>query len=225
MRKCLYILLPFCIIFVACEKEIVNKSVFTLYEVTRTEQGATFQGKISIMDDVSYDDYGFVWSDRKDPTMADSVYFIGRAPVEGNFMAEIRNDLVPGTIYHVRAFLKAKNAVFYSNTVKFESLGSASPMIMGFSPDHGGARDTVRISGANFSRIVSNMHVQIGTAECEILESSREELRIRIPTSYFAGSFPVKVNVSGKTAESKDALHWMAHLFKVFPQPLDPEAL
>lgn len=205
MNKCRAILVVAWVLCVSCQDdESVNKAVFTTSEVTRTTEGAVFQGNVAILDDVPYDNYGFVWSENNEPTLSDSVFFFDAAPLEGKFSTEVKNDLEKGSVYNVRAFIKAKNTVYYGNTVKFESLGSATPVVTGFDPNHGGSLDTIKISGENFSRLVSNLQVKIGQAECQILSASREELTVRLPEYYTAGSFPVEVTVSGKSGISKN---------------------
>ncbi|RAW00369.1 IPT/TIG domain-containing protein [Pseudochryseolinea flava] len=205
MKKILIVVSILSILAVfSCKDEVVNKPVFETLQVTRADTGATFQAKINLLGGQSADDYGFVWSDQTSPTIDDSVYYFRTLAKQGTFLYTVNNDLTPGKIYYVRAFIKSENQIIYANEVQFESLGSATPFITSFSPSSGGAEDVIVIKGDNFTRVISNMQVLIGENQLEILEASRNELKVKIPASYHTATLPIALTVTGKSAQSKE---------------------
>ena len=89
------------------------------------------------------DNYGFVWAHHNNPTITDSVYYFNDKPPKGSFSARVDDDLVSGTEYFVRVFLKSSHDLYYGNEVQFKSLGSAGPAIDDFSPKVGIAQTVV----------------------------------------------------------------------------------
>lgn len=159
MKLAFLVCFPILILLCGCGEE-VNRPAFQTHQVSElSDQGVTFNAKLSIIGDLPVTNYGFVWASHSQPVITDSVHFFNASPVTGNFTVRITDDLVTDTEYYVRAFVHTSKELFYSNEVKFKSLGSATPKIADFNPKHGGSREKVIITGEHFSEDLKNVEV------------------------------------------------------------------
>jgi hypothetical protein len=123
------ILLAFSLLF-SCDDEKVSRPAFQTYPVSElTGDGVTFNAKISVLGSASIVSYGFVWATHESPDLRDSTKIFNVSPPVGRFNYRVSDDLIAGEQYFVRAFVKTREELFFSNSVKFESLGSATPII------------------------------------------------------------------------------------------------
>lgn len=188
------------ITFLGCNEE-VNRPAFQMHDVSDlNDEGVTFNGKISIIGDDQVTNYGFVWASHSEPLLSDSAYSFNSSPTPGNFSIRVTDDLITNTEYYARAFVRTSRETFYSNKVKFKSLGSATPVITDFEPKHGASNEKIIIVGQHFTENIKNIEVFVGTLQCKVLSAARNELQIELPASYVTGSYPISVKINDKTA-------------------------
>lgn len=78
--------------------------------------------------------YGHVWSTRENPTINDSKTDFGKTTKTGSFKSELI-DLVPGTIYYVKAYATNNVGTAYGQEVKVRTLSSNNINIEGYGDD------------------------------------------------------------------------------------------
>lgn len=202
MKYTVIVQLALLIFLFSCDEE-VNRPAFQTLEVTElTDQGVSYNGKVSLLGNSPIDNYGFVWATHTNPGINDSVYNVAQMPETGKFSARISDGLVSGSKYFVRAFLKSSQQVYYGNTVSFTSLGSATPVISDFNPKSGSSDETVTITGDHFGERSSNIIVSIGTTTCKVISATHDKLVIQIPSYFTTGNYPIYVTVAEKTGKS-----------------------
>jgi len=73
-----------------------------------------------------------------------------------------------------------------------------SPFVFSASPVQGQPKDVIRIQGRNFSKVRENNHVMFNDQSAVVLEASRDELQVLVPSG--TGSAELQVSVSGRPA-------------------------
>src|SRR5687767_12097550 len=113
-------------VLAGCEEEI-NRPVLRMLEVTElSPEGVTFNAKLQAKGDQKITDHGFVWSTHTEPDISDFVFYFDSSPGLDTYSYRVTDDLETGRTYHVRSFVKSDGEVFYSNTIEFIGLGSAT---------------------------------------------------------------------------------------------------
>jgi hypothetical protein len=166
-----------------------------------TSEGAKFNAQIIFRGTFEVLNYGFVWGEKENPTKEDSDRVIYAENIQSTGFSEmIETTLKEGTAYFVRAFVETEDFIVYGENVSFISLGSKAPNLLDFSPKRGNLEDTIRLSGANFGRIKSNIEVEINQIKVEIADFEETEISVLVPGSLSAEQSTISVSVSGNTA-------------------------
>ncbi len=187
----------------SCDEEVNRPAFQTLPVSELSDQGVNFNGKISLTGNEKVTNYGFVWATNTTPDVEqDSAYSFNEPAVAGPFTKRITDGLTSGTEYFVRAFVTTTRTVYYSNSVKFESLGSATPVISSFNPGEGATQEEVTLVGQHFSPDPGDNEVMIGSFPCTVVSASPTELVVKLPYTYNTGSYKFSVTVDGKTGIS-----------------------
>ena len=204
MRKFKYLLFLTVIMF-SCTRDMeYDFPLLYIGQVTDIDDnGAVFHAKIVDESKEGIFDYGFVWSYNQVPDISTSQVIMNDPVSEGVLSVKVTNDLIPDTVYNVRAFARNSKFITYSKTVSFRSLGSMSPVISGFSPEHGTDGSLVTIYGENFSGSAGNNIVSFGSIPAIVESATSSELVVRIDMDYLISGFvPVTIQVAGQTVTS-----------------------
>ncbi|MEN8248019.1 MAG: IPT/TIG domain-containing protein [Bacteroidota bacterium] len=195
------------VIFFMCEdkKEVTPRDyprVSTLDVTDITDSGALFSGEIIYPGKGPITEHGFLWRKYSDPEYDNSEKkVIAEQISDGKFSASISSNLISRTKYKVRAYAKNDDYFVYGKTVEFVSLGSAGPKISSFEPSTGTWGDTVKILGNNFSYLVNNNYVTIGSTHSKVVSASDTLIYAIVPDK-LKTSGKVKVIVAGNASES-----------------------
>ncbi len=166
-----------------------------------TSNGATFNAEIYSLGTEQIINHGFVWDDNKYADLTDDKILLGPASVSGVYSAEIEASLAKDVEYTVKSFVQTAEHVVYGLPVTFKSLGSGAPVVTGFEPDSAAWMDTIRISGKNFSSVLSNNIVKISEVKCNVISLTDSTLVILVNTGFSDFSGNISVEVSGNRSE------------------------
>ena len=105
--------------------------------------------------------------------------------------------------YHFREELAFKIILNEHTIVSDELFLLQGPYIKSFAPTSGGDLIEIMIYGENFSKIPWHNHVTIGNVKADVIESTDEQLKIKLDTrSIAAGNYHFMINSEGKFAFS-----------------------
>jgi hypothetical protein len=182
-----------------CQKEEITPRDYprinTLEVTDINDTGATFRAEFIYPGKSTISDHGFIWGTKEDITLlnADKIS-LGRTSGKGSFDAIINYSLNLNKVYYVKAFAIAEKYTIYGKPVKFKSLGCLPPIIYDVNPKHGCDGDTIKISGTNFSALISNIKIVFGQDNAEIIEADKDKIILIVPIGYSNPGF-ISVNV------------------------------
>ncbi|MFT7160799.1 MAG: N-acetylneuraminic acid mutarotase [Bacteroidia bacterium] len=203
----------FCLLFLLLSLGCTEKTeieprdfnlVKTLMVTNITADGAQFNAKIVFGDKANVVNYGFVWSDTQDPTLANSdkvVYPDEANPTE--FSATVTTLLKKDRRYFVRGFIETENSIIYGEVVEFVSLGSNAPIVTEARPLIGTVGDTVEIRGKGFSHIQQPNKVTFGEYSATVLIASDTLLKVLVPNADLE-SYQIGVTLVGNKATNTE---------------------
>lgn len=201
MKYFIFLFFIFILIVFSCKDEELipdNPMVLTGTIEDISPQGTVFAGRILANGDLPSEEKGFVWDTIASPSIEKSYSRFTGELNKGTFSKQIDFDLIPGKKYFVRAFLQQGEDIIYGNEVTFKSKGSNGPIIDSFSPKNGKRGDTLLITGDNFSNRITNNEVEIGDFVCQIIENSKDRLKVVLPKNiYETGLRNLSVEVKG----------------------------
>jgi N-acetylneuraminic acid mutarotase len=173
--------------------------VFTEEIVNVNFEGADFIGRVeSLGVNQNIIDYGFVWAESNMPTLSSSKVSFSQAIRKGIFSKTIKNDLIAGKTYYVRAFVQTNELVIYGNEVIFTSQGSRQAIIMDFLPKEGFDGTEISIKGQNFSSRLEGNLVKIGELKCQVISATDTLVKIISPITSLVGDYKISVEVADK---------------------------
>jgi N-acetylneuraminic acid mutarotase len=184
-----------------------NEFVYPLIqtgEVTDIDiTGAVFHASITDLGKGNILEYGFVWGLTGIPDLKSSKIGLN-GPVENGILnLKISSDLLPDTIYYVRAFARNETYTTYGKVVTFRSTGSLAPEILDFNPKEGAEGTLVTINGKNFSGGISGNKVKFGKATAIVAEASFDKLTVSLPSDLkVSGRVNIFVETANKIARS-----------------------
>jgi len=202
--------------FGACEEEEAEPRDYPRLRdvqiVNVSDSGATFMAELYSLGNETILDHGFVWgTDRVlDAKYADRI-LLGEIDEEGIFDALVRSSLKTGKEYYVKAFVRTDKRTVYSSEKKFTSLGSLGATITGFTPLSAGLRDTLKITGRNFSWISFQNTVRIGPVTCYPFESTDSTIKIVVSPGIKEIKNFISVDVTGSVS------YFTRDTFKLIP--------
>ncbi len=159
--------------------------------------GATLKAELFCKGNSEIMEYGFIIGLQITPTIEDrKISFKGDI---NNYIFEkrIENDLLAEHHYYVRAFVKSKEYLVYSNEKEFISKGCKKPEIFEINPNSGTPGKIITISGNYFSEYSINNIVKFGNVDASVIYASIDTLIIRCPDMN-ASQINISVNVAGQ---------------------------
>lgn len=101
-----------------------------------TDRDASVEGMLEHLGNVDeVSDFGHVWNTRGNPTVTDNKSGLGKTDKTGSFKSALTN-LVPGTVYYVRAFATNSVGTSYGKEVTFKTQSSNNINIQGYGDDN-----------------------------------------------------------------------------------------
>jgi N-acetylneuraminic acid mutarotase len=184
-----------------CKKEepFDHPVVFTGDIMNVTTTGALFFGKITDQGN-GIIDHGFVWDYHEDPVIG-KAYQVSLGPLESEvFSKDAKAAFIKNRTYYVRAYASDSRYTVYGRTAKFISLGGLAPKITEFHPKEGTWNDTLIIRGNNFSRMLDENLVKLGSITLNCIYASDTLLKAVVPTTIHAISSSLTLTVYGNTS-------------------------
>jgi hypothetical protein len=203
-------LLVLIIALISCnkEKEFDYPLVYTGEVTDIKNDGALFSGNIVDLSKLEIIDYGFVWDNKTNPTIENAEkYVINGPPRIGVYSQHISTTLKDGVKYYVRTYVRNSKYITYGQEVVFTSLGSLAPQILDFMPKTGNLRDTLTITGHNFSYKLLNNKVQIGEFETTVIKANQDTLIVIVPDKLNKLSSSISVTIQGNKATSSGSFN------------------
>jgi N-acetylneuraminic acid mutarotase len=165
-----------------------------------TQAGATFNAYIANHPSDAITSYGFEWFPPAFPQNTGRVEFTG-TPDGNSFSHTVTNNLVGGKLL-LKAFAKTKALTIYGASIKFNSLGSAPPRIISFTPTEGFDGSEVTLTVDNLIYDPATTRVTMQNLPVQIISGSDTQLKIKVPLSSLAGRvrFTVQDKANASTA-------------------------
>jgi N-acetylneuraminic acid mutarotase len=210
----IFILFLLAIFLISCDKNEVTSREYprlnTLDATDISDSGTTFNAEIIYRGDLEIIKYGFVWSEKENPSLENSDKIVFSDNIQSNkFTSVITTTLKRGVYYNVRSFIITNNYTVYGNCLKFLSLGSKAPKIFSFSPKTGTWGDTIKIIGNNFSYLINSNTVQMGEITSKVISASDTILIFQIPAIKNSNIVKLKVSISGNTSTSVEFFNYL----------------
>ncbi len=194
--------------FISCTDEITQREyarVKTLEVDNISSSGARLNAKIISEGNGDIIEHGFVWDKLPNPTIGYSEKVVLQENIiTGEFSVNITTTLLEGTQYFVRAFSKSDEYLVYGKNIKFSSLGSVAPKINNFEPKTGTFRDTIKISGKNFSYVKDNNKVFFKEIQSEIISSNDSLIMCIVPEGIADKSVLISVTLANQISKAED---------------------
>jgi hypothetical protein len=170
-----------------------------------TSEGAFFEGEITFSS-VKIVDHGFVWSTDSNPTLENSDDIsLGQRSGIGKFTSQIEWSLEEGKKYYVKAYAKSDDYTVYGDVAEFVSLGSKGPRLISVIPEIGTWKDTVVITGENFSEILKSNAVSFDTLSSRIIRNTKDSIICIVPQLLMKDISNVSVSVVGNVGTLEKA--------------------
>lgn len=125
---------------------------------------------------------GFTW-DIDDPVsnFDDASQVVVSYSPRQRFSKLVSSQLLPGSVYKVRAYVKTSKVTVFSNVESFKSQGAPPPLITAILPENAKIGDTIRIVGKNFASKNKDNIVQIDKYFSKVVNSNDTAIDVVIP--------------------------------------------
>jgi hypothetical protein len=196
------------LLIISCtkEKEFEYPLIITGEVTDISVTGAVFHAKITDMSKENIVEYGFVWDLASNPDLENSEkYIMNKPPETGVISQRISTTLKEGGTYYVRAFIRNNNYITYGREVSFKSLGSDAPIIKNIFYKTGIHKDTILLSGENFS--YRDNIVKFDGIEAEVIKATQDTLITVILNTIYHSTKKISVSVSGNIATLDTIFH------------------
>jgi N-acetylneuraminic acid mutarotase len=191
-----------------CEKEAVIRSKSYPFLLTVPpipgNDGTEFLADITDLGQQDILKYGFVWSNKPNPTIQNNCKLFEDKPTKGIYSYKVQSGLAKGETYYVRAYIRTTQHDIYGNEKSFISLGSLSPILHSVSPNKGYANTKVVIEGKNFGTNIHDITVKFGDVLAEIDSVTDTFISVKSPLIKEDKTVSITVEVADMTAESED---------------------
>jgi len=126
-------------------------------------------------------------------------------------LAEVPKNVKPGDVVISVTALSQE-------VISLKKFNSLTPYIESFSPTSGTFGDEITISGQNFNPTPEYNTVGFGNTIAQVLESSKTELKVKVPNDYLSENGKTKISVEiGEVSNiSKDDFELLLHSFSSF---------
>lgn len=120
----------FILVLYACEKVEPERIAKVATESVSDIQCNTSVASGFLIDvpDEGVTDHGHCWSVAEDPNISNPCSHLGERKTKGNFNSNL-NELIPGTLYHVRAYAQTGDQVTYGENITFTTSAASLPSI------------------------------------------------------------------------------------------------
>ncbi len=171
-----------------------GKDIFT------NQAGAIFQADVLSIGTQAITDHGFQW---REFGMTNIDFTSIGALTSNTFELEVNQGFEENKQYEVRAYVRTADFAAYGEWVKFSGAGSMAPQITSFSPTQATWGDTISISGDYFSNNSNIIKVEFGTVEGEIISSTVQLIKVKVPNNLISSStVGIRVKVGSKFGNS-----------------------
>ena len=195
-------------LFIKCDEDEVTSRNYprlkTLPVTNITSEGAKFNAEIKFRGDFEVINYGFVWSESENPTIESSDRVIYSENIQlDKFSEMIETTLKEEVSYFVRGFVETNDFIVYGENVDFLSLGSKAPILQSLIPNVGNARDTISVTGRNFSYLNEKNAIFFNDFPGKIIVSSDTSIMVVVPDELLVKNSLVSAYVIGNKASQK----------------------
>jgi hypothetical protein len=207
IERIIYITILLIIILITrCEKEkpvIREYPRLTGTSVTNiSDSGATFSTQIFSMGSEISNEIGFVWGTETSINYEwSNKVILGKPEKIGIFSADVRAALIKDIEYNVKSFVKTEKRIVYGPITKFKSLGCNAPVIYKFSPASASWRDTVKISGKNFSYVTVANEIKLNQVNCCVISSTDTTIFFVVDPLVISLKNIISVGLAGNISE------------------------
>lgn len=197
------------LIFLGCEKNEIHTPPYprvqTLTVAPITDEGVTFQSKITFMSDLPVKTYGYEWGVKNN----DYVYYTNKVELNysntsGSLNYEVSYGLYPDKLYAVRAFVTNEKYKVYGLEIPFKSLGAKGPVLLNITPKQGTWGDTIKITGKYFTKIRDDINVKFGEFSSRIISNNDSIIVCLVPENIPGKTVPLTVTATGKFTQSAE---------------------
>jgi len=161
-------------------------------------KGATFSAVILDFGQEEIIDYGFTWSGTE-AIYKNSLY---KKDSIVDFSVRISADLAIGKSYVCKAYVKTARNLVVGNPVTFISQGSAVPKIHNFYPKEGYDGTLIKLTGDNFSQILTNNKVLVDNIAAVLISLNGDTITFKTPLMGFIGDATISVEVGSQKTTS-----------------------
>ena len=173
-------------------------------------------------------EHGFVYSQTSTPRVGNDevVSQIGK-PSEF-FELKGTHSMRVGEKYQVAAFMKTSKGIVYSEVIAFVSKGSSGFIFEKIeTPAEVYFGDTIKVSGNNFSKILSNYEVRVLGVSAQVIEVSENGFSFVLPGLFkfgekqvVSGLYDIEISVAGKVMELEYPLNFRQASFQIDPNQI-----
>lgn len=199
----LIILVSIVVSIIGCTKDATLQSKQYPYVNTKDvtdidETGATFEAEILNTGQVKITDFGFIWGNEN----GEYEYSLYNTGSLDNFRIRISTDMVTGSTYTCRAYLRTGKNIILGNAVTFKSLGPESLVIKDFNPKFGFDGTIIKLSYKYLSQISANKQVFVNNIPAEIIFSNDDSIVFKTPKMIYFGETSISIQIGSKIARS-----------------------
>ena len=194
---------------ISCEQEEVIKPKDSLFVITDVlnvyNEGAEFSAHLVNLSNQEVLTYGFVWSEKSNPTIQDNNKLFNEELKEDFFSYNVKLGLVKEQTYYVRAYIVTDKIKVYGTEKSFLSQGSSPPKIINFEPKYGPIGTKVIIEGGNFIQSKTGNIVKFGDINVAVNSYSENQLLITIPEISKPEKVQITIETAGMVVTSQDS--------------------
>lgn len=172
-----------CLLLFSCEKKVTRDFPRVITEeVNVLDTGVVFRGSILNLNDVSVEDYGFLFGEGEFDESSETymISVVNEQDAE-SFEVRIGNGLIKGRSYYCMAYAESASYLSIGQLVNFISKGSELPALVDFYPKTGFAGTPVTIVCSNIFGDAENYRVRFNGTEADILSINQSEIKVIAP--------------------------------------------
>ncbi|REE01174.1 IPT/TIG domain-containing protein [Marinoscillum furvescens] len=175
-----------------------------------SEEGVVFNAEFVRRGNEEILEYGFVYATIENPRVTHHNRVTKTENIESErFSMTGQSALIPGEKYYVRAYAKTEGYLVYGVNVSFQSIGGPGPKIESFTPKIGTWKDTLIISGSNFSYRYIENELSLGDVELRPFMANDSIIMAVIPAVANAPEVKVKLSVVGNPTVASESFQYL----------------
>lgn len=202
-----------------CEKDAEMKTKEYPFVITNSptvyEDGVEFSADLTNPGNQKILKYGFVWSEKSNPTIQNEYKMFYEEPQKGIYSLNVKSGLSKGQTYYVRAYILTNQYEVLGSVKSFTSLGSLPPIISNFTPKYGPIGTQVIIEGQNFALSKTGNVIKFGNTKAVVDSVSENKLIVTVPQITKPESVPISIQTAGMEVTSNSTFDlWFPWLKK-----------